>query len=298
VTGLATLSLLEADQTPANGTYKDTVARAIRYLMSAQDSEGCVGPRISQHFMYNHAAATLALVEAFKRTHDESLRTTAQKAVDFCEKARNPYLGWRYGVRDGDNDTSVTGMMMHVLARARGAGLEVDGASFMGGLAWIDKMTDPEFGRVGYQQRGGPPARTMEAMERFPAERSEALTAVALLGRLHARGIDVQRDAFVEKEAALISAKPPRWSPEGGTIDLYYWHWGTEALSRLGGPRWHRWSHALADALLAGQESGKSGDEFGAWPAVDAWSAEGGRVYATALAALTVQRVLAGGSGG
>ena len=40
---------------------------------------------------------------------------SAQKALDFIALARNPYFAWRYGVKPGDNDTSVTGWMMMAL---------------------------------------------------------------------------------------------------------------------------------------------------------------------------------------
>ena len=39
--------------------------KGLRYLKNVQDAEGCFGPRSTQHYVYNHATATLAMVEAY-----------------------------------------------------------------------------------------------------------------------------------------------------------------------------------------------------------------------------------------
>jgi hypothetical protein len=288
VTGLALLCLLGAGETPNSGEHADNVKRGLAFLVQSQDPEGCVGPRTSQHFMYNHGYAALALVEAYGLTSSPVYRAPAQRAVDFVLGAQNPYLGWRYGVRDGDNDTSVTGLMVLVLRAAKTAGLTVDDAAFRGARAWIDKMTEPEYGRTGYQQRGGPPARTVEAMARFPADRSEAMTAVGVTTRLLS-GADPATSDLVEKGARLVASKPPVWSPESGSIDLYGWYWGTLALSRVGGDAWTAWRAHAVRALGGHQVTDAGSDARGSWDPVDPWGAEGGRVYATALACLTSQ---------
>ena len=288
ITGLITLAFLEAGHTHVSGKHKEQVKNGLRYLKSIQDAEGCFGPRVSQHFMYNHAGGALAMVEAYKLTESKLFERPAQMAVNFVQQAQNPYMGWRYGVRDGDNDTSVTGWMTHVLARARGT-LEVDANAFKGALSWIEKMTEPEFGRTGYQQRGGQPARTTEMMERFPAQHSEALTAIGVLVRLDAGG-KPNADANVQKGAKLVSAKLPIWAPKSGTIDFYYWHWGTLAMARVGGDGWLRWQRALVRALLEGQDTAVSAR--GSWPADGPWGTIGGRYYTTALSTLALQEVL------
>jgi hypothetical protein len=288
ITGLITLAFLEAGHTHLAGKHKEQVKNGLQYLKGIQDAEGCFGPRVSQHFMYNHAAAALALVEAYKLTESKLFQGPAQKAVNFVHQAQNPYLGWRYGVRDGDNDTSVTGWMTHVLARARGH-LEVDASAFKGALAWVEKMTEPEFGRTGYQQRGGNPARTSEMMERFPAEHSESLTAIGVLVRLDA-GSKTAVEPSVQKSVKLISTKLPIWAPKSGTIDFYYWHWGTLAMARVGGDGWLRWQRALVRALLEGQETAVHAR--GSWPADGPWGTIGGRYYTTAMSTLALQEVL------
>ncbi|MHC4393492.1 MAG: prenyltransferase/squalene oxidase repeat-containing protein, partial [Planctomycetota bacterium] len=208
LTGMAVLCFLGDGQTHRSGDYKENVEKALRYLRSIQDSEGCFGPRVSQHFQYNHAAAALAMVEIYAMTKSPIVRESAQAGVNFVMQSQNPYLGWRYGVRDGDNDTSMTCRMTEVLYAARAAGLQVDDNAFRGALSWVEKMTEPEFGRVGYNRRGGPTARTMEAMDAFPAEMSEAMTAAGLLVRLYA-GQAAKANESIQKGADLLAARPP-----------------------------------------------------------------------------------------
>lgn len=288
VTGMALLAFLGAGETHQSGTHKDTVAAGLRYLKSIQDSEGCYGPRRSQHFMYNHGYATLAMSEAYGMSGSPLFKDSAQSGVNFILMARNPYMAWRYGVRDGDNDTTMTGLMVMALKSGKLAGLEVDDQAFRGALTWVDKMTDPEFGRVGYQVRGGQPARTMEAMDRFPADRSEAITAVGIVTRVFA-GQDPKKNALIAKGADLLVAKPPVWAPNAGTHDYHYWYWGSVALYQVGGERWRSWKGALDGAVVPNQRKGDAEKLGGSWDPIDAWSNEGGRVYATATLCLALE---------
>ena len=184
----------------------------LKYLRNIQDTEGCFGPRTSQHFQYNHMCASLAMTEAYGMTQSVIFKDAAQRGVNFIHQSQNPYLAWRYGVRDGDNDSSVTGWAVMALKSAVMAELEVDKAStFEGALAWINKMTEPEFGKVGYQQRGGPPARTTAMQQKFPATESESLTSVGVLTRIfcHASSdpAEIKKDEMITKGADLMMKK-------------------------------------------------------------------------------------------
>jgi len=288
LTGLSLLCFLGAGETHQTGPYKDTIKSGLRYLKSIQDSEGCFGPRTSQHFQYNHMTAALAMTEAYGVTGSRLFKESAQRGVNFVHQSQNPYLAWRYGVRDGDNDTSVTGWAVMVLKSAKMAELEVDGGAFRGAMGWIDKMTEPEFGRVGYQRRGGPVARTTEMMERFPAEQSEALTGVGVLTRIFA-GEDPQKSEYIQKGADLMSKKPPRWDLDAGTVDYYYWYYATLAMFQVGGDHWKKWNKSMKTAIVDNQRTEAGRDERGSWDPVDPWSAEGGRVYSTALNCLSLE---------
>ena len=59
-------------------------------------------------------------------------------------------MAWRYGVRLGDNDTSVTTWAVLALRSGKYGGLDVDPDAFEGARAWIDKMTDPDYGKFAF----------------------------------------------------------------------------------------------------------------------------------------------------
>ena len=288
VTGLALLCFLGRGDTHQSGDHKDVVKNGLRYLRAIQDSEGCFGTRTSGQYMYDHAIATLAMVEAYGMTMSPLLKDPAQRGIDFIHRARNPYLAWRYGIRDGDNDTSVTGWMVMALKSAKLADLVVEDGAIRDAVAWVDRVTEPEFGKVGYQSRGGPVARTTAMQTKFPADQSEALTAAGVLCRIFG-GEDPERSEPVKKGLALLEKKLPRWDTDAGTIDMYYWYYGTLASFQGGGDVWRKWNAAMKTAIVDHQRHEKDRCERGSWDPEDPWAPEGGRVYATALMTLSLE---------
>jgi hypothetical protein len=289
LSGLALLAFLGAGETHQVGTCRETVKNGLKYLRDVQDSDGCFGPRVSQHFLYNHACAALAMTEAYGMTGSRVFKEPAQRGIGFVLKAKNPYLAWRYNFPpDGDNDTSVTGWMVTALKSAVMSELDVEKSALKDAVAWVEKMTDPASGRTGYQQRGGPPARTNDMMRKFPAEKVESLTAIGVLVRIFA-GHTPRDDEFIEKGADLIAKKPPKWDVDAGTIDFYYWYYGSLAMFQVGGDHWKAWNQAMKTAIADHQRMEADRDERGSWDPVDPWSPEGGRIYATALNCLSME---------
>ncbi len=99
------------------------------------------------------------------------------------------------------------------MRRGKPAPLTIDEEAFDGIKAWLDKMTDPDYGRVGYIQRGGSPARPQELIDRFPGDKSEAMTAVGVLRRIFL-GEDPRRSELIKKGADLMVKLPPDVEPE------------------------------------------------------------------------------------
>jgi len=281
VTGLALLAFLRAGDASAG------VRKGLDFLVKSQGKDGLFAQRVTHSFMYSHAIATLAMCEGYRITHDERHRKAAQDGLNFIAMARNPYLAWRYDPRGGENDTSVTGWCVMALSAGKRAGLDVDTAAFDGARAWLDKMTEPNFGQVGYNYPGGAPARSEGKQDKFPPEKSQSMTAVAIATRLEI-GDDPTGEA-VSKGVALCLALPPVWNPDDGSIDLYYWFQGTEAMARVGGRAWATWRGKLEEALLRSQQPPGSGARAGSWDPIDPWGEEGGRVYSTALMALALE---------
>jgi hypothetical protein len=278
VTGLALLAFLGAGETHKHGSFRATVKRGLRYLKQVQDPEGCIGPREGDRWIYGHALGALAMCEAYHLTRSPLFKQSAQRAVEFIQSCRNPGAAWRYGVRPGDNDTSVTAWMVLALASAKAAGLRVEEEAFAGARAFVESVTDPTTGRVGYSRPGEPPWRPRARAAAWPAERTESTTAMGILVRLLA-GESPESDV-VRRGAWLLLRSPPAWDQRAGTIDPSYWLFGTLALSRVGGEDWDRWSEALRKALDRGSST-KPGHP--PWRSGGVWGAEGGASYAPAV---------------
>ncbi len=282
LTGLSVLALLDAGHTLTEGEHQEAVKRGVRYLETIQDDEGCLGPRSHPQWIYNHAIGALALARAYGASdRPEARKAAAQKAVDFLAVARNPYFAWRYGVKPGDDDPSVTAWAMHALHEAEAAELVVDEQANEGALALLQKVTDPDYGRAGYLMRGSGPARPMELMDEFPAHLSESMTAAGLSIRLMIGG-DAAKGPVFDLGVKLLRGVPPKTTAEDGSpLDYYYWWWGAYALQQVGGDAWTEWRAALDTALVATQKT--EGDDAGSWDPDSVWGKTGGRVYVTAI---------------
>ena len=301
VTGLALCAFLGAGYTNrGNHRFNRVVARGLRYLINVQDPEGCFGPRSTQQYIYNHATAALAMVEAYAMTASPIFRGPAQRALEFISLSRNPYSAWRYGIKPGDNDTSVSGWMMMAyksaritnkaaLKRGKAAPLSIDEGIADGLTRWLDKVTDPDTGRVGYLTRGTGSARPAELVDAFPAEKSEAMTAVGVLARVF-NGVDPSKDPLIAKGAQLMGRRLPVWNTQNGSIDMYYWYYATLAMYQMGGKNWRTWKQAMKPAMVDSQRRDGTPCSFkGSWDPAGPWGADGGRVYSTAIMALCLE---------
>jgi len=289
VTGLSLLAFLGAGYTDKGaGKFTKNVRMGLRYLMQSQDDEGCFGARSSGHFMYNHAIASLAMCEAYWMTRNPRYKKPAQESLNFIARSRNPYLAWRYEPRGGENDTSVTGWMVMALKSGKFGGLDIDPDAFEGARQWIDKMTDPEFGQVGYNAPGGGSARPEGMQDRFPVEKTQAMTAVGVLTRIFL-GEDPRTSEMIKRGVDLCIERPPTWNPDDGSIDMYYWYYGTLAMFQAGGTPWKRWNKHMKTAIVEHQHPKGSGRRTGSWDPIGAWGHDGGRVYATACMVMCLE---------
>ncbi len=289
-TGLALLAFLGAGNTPNSGKYKNDVKKGLKYLVEVQDKEsGCFGqPNSHSSFIYDHALATLSMTEGFGLSQWPTLKEPAQKGLNFINAARNPYKAWRYTYPpNGDNDMSVTGWMVMCLKSAEDFGLNVDHAGLDGAKLLIDEMTDENSWRTGYIQKGGLSAREPRAEEKWPAAKTESITAVALLCRIF-MGEEPDKSAAVKGGADRLLKQLPLWDEKEGTIDFYYWYYGSYAMYQIGGSEWDKWQQKMLDAVVKSQR--QEGCEQGSWdPQYDPWGARGGRVYSTAIMTLCME---------
>lgn len=260
--------------------------QALAWLAARQDGEGAFGPRAGK-FMYAQALATLAFARGHVVLGEGLYKHYAGRGVRFLEQARNPGLAWRYGIRDGDNDASVTTWVAAALlaAAAPDVGLEVDSRAFEGALRFLDQATDERHFGTSYTARRGGSARLGGSGGRY--EPNEGLTAGALWVRLR-RGLD--SGSFAARAAARrLAASLPVWTEDAASVDFAAWFAGTRALAEYGDQElWEVWSSRVERLLAGHQRRYYEGCLAGSWDPVDKWGVEGGRVYATAMNLLTL----------
>ncbi len=80
----------------------------------------------------------------------------------------------------------------------------------------------------------------------------------------------------------------PRWRPQNrNDTNLYYWYSAPRALHQLGGPKGDQWNREIRETLVKAQR--RDGPFAGSWDPRSRWGQFGGRVYSTAVAALTLE---------
>jgi hypothetical protein len=118
------------------------------------------------------------------------------------------------------------------------------------------------------------------------------MTAVAVLCRLFAG--EGRSTPIIKRGVDILMKETPQWSEgkpgKGGTnkINIYYWYYGSYAMFQFGGSLWKKWNEDMQAALLSTQRQGDI-DEDGSWDPIDEWGIAGGRVYTTALGAMTLE---------
>ena len=306
--GLTALSVIAALRA---GDASPWVIRAARYLVGKQDSEGKIGDP-SQHWIYNHVLASEALSLAAHLLGNEEFRMPARKATWLINAARNTgaAAGWRYGLKPGDSDTSVTVWALRALLAAKMAGIQVEDDTLRGGMAFIQAMMGKD-GRIGYEKQGAPTNRTGARIDRFLPQLSESMTAAGTSVLLYSPMLKAN-DQRLQKARRIVIGCPPTFTFKSrsgavlleklsygekrkinrlSTLDFYYWQHATalfRAWRLTRGKTIHRASDWKNLPSLLGSHQRKSGDARGSWDPEDPFSAEGGRTYATAILALAL----------
>lgn len=124
---------------------------------------------------------------------------------------------------------------------------------------------------------------------RYPIDKTEVMTALGLYCRYELKQTP-QKKPIMDLSAKLLMKKPPIWDEKAGTIDEYYWMFGTLAMQRTGGDQWAEWSKFLTSAVA--DKQCQKGNRAGSWDPIGVWSEDGGRVYTTAALALACHATL------
>lgn len=298
--------------------YADTVKRAIAWIKGQQqetgqfsvaagavrfDPDDPVEPVQAKDplLMYNHSIATLALAEAYALTGDRELIEPVMGGLSFLARTQQPEGGWDYWPHETHrNDTSITGWAVMALKAAAAAGIPVPEMTIYKSAGHFARATEPD-GSVRYSERGTGVRFNRDTG--LPIFRyGPGMAAVGAASRLFL-GYRPSSPGVIAS-ANFIARDPPSLARfrGGDPTDLhsqYYWYYGTMAMFQIGGKHWEQWNPIMQRTLLGAQDrtrrpDGRQAHRYGSWPAYGlgwgrTWGEDGGRVYATAINALTLE---------
>ncbi len=263
-TGLALLAFLGAGYTHRSGKYERTVHDGLYYLMQIMEEVPSGGSFLhqSERGMYNHGIATFALCEGYQLTQDEDLRRAAQLAINFMLAAQNYAGGWGYLPKQ-PGDLTITGWQVMALKSAHAAGLDVPSDAIIRIDNFLGTQQVPSGVFYGYRK----------------PDKHPTCSSIGVLIRLYRGWSHTDPRAL---ELAQFLHKQGR-----SNGDAYFNYYATLLLFHIGGAPWEQWNDRMREHLIKTQTT--EGHETGSWYFDNQYGKEGGRVYTTAMCAMTLE---------
>jgi hypothetical protein len=268
----AALNFLKSNCTPSTKYPEGSRDAAIR------------GGSFGTQEMYQHAIATLAVIEALVDLNDENLEPIAREAVQLILRAQNTehkpetlkgpipldsraYGGWRYNPDSTDSDISLTGWQVLTLKAAVNAGFAVPDHVFPAAAGFVRSLQGKNDGSFRYDSPGD----------------SGSSCARAGMGALSLQLCGFPKDPMIPPAVRFMQDHAPRWNIEepGNGYPFYYWYYGTRAMYLTGGEDWAIWKDWMCRFLVDHQNADGSWD--------GAQSEENLDVYRVALGALMLE---------
>ncbi len=267
LTGLSLITLLDG----ASGG-NPAVERAIAYLIRQQQADGQFGDRFSAS-PYNHGIATLALAKAYETRKNERLRLALDRAVAVICACQQADGGWGYQTEArSEANLSITLWQIEALRHAAAQGWTQARPNVERGLRWMTDVASDD-GSFGYQRRGDTQVDASQTLT--------AMGAMSLLDPVHAVLVSPGRRQAIKAQMQRLAATP------GPDMDYYRRYFLAAALKKMDEESAHRGLAEIRHELVTRQI--KHGTEVGSWKADDRWSSSGGRIYATAMASLSLR---------
>lgn len=247
------------------------IDRAVKYMVSCQKENGLFGEEV-EGMMYNHGIVTVALLETYAGNRDPVLKVSLDKAISYIRKQQLSTGGWGYANRPEDTaNTSVAVWQLQALLISEKLGWTDQEQSLRKGLGWLGSMID-NGGQFGYERPQQSPEGTatltaMGALCMFTASEGFAPCNRAVLSQL---------------KKALAASKS-----ENCNSDYYRAYFCAAALKAVKTVEYDKMLADVQRSVLAVQEH--SGGNAGSWGPGDRWGGVGGRIYSTAVAALTLE---------
>lgn len=279
-TGYTLLCFLGTGHGPTgDGPYAKNVADGVAALVKMQDAKTGVFQGRAAPMMYEHAVATLALVEAYSMTGDAKLKEPCQKAIDLIVKAQGKNGGWRYEPRfPADGDISISGWVIQALDTARRyTDLSVPADTLAKANEFVEKCAK------------GDKKATFAYMPFSSPGPLTACTASGLCGKIMLDDWPADNERLASGVAELLKRKPDPEHPNSDAAarpyDSYFMYYATRAVFHRGGDDWEKtWNPKLQEVLLKQQE------KDGCWPADrSSYLRAANRHGATCFAILTLE---------
>ena len=292
-TGLAVLAFQAGGHYDFNeNQFSECVRRGLDWLLRNQRDDGgfrepARGPGSCN--MYEHGIAAFALADACEmadsaqREPDDRYRQAAQKAARFIEYVQHNDGGWRYTEdREQPSDTSVSGWQVLALHAAKRARIvEIREECVRQVEEFFRRCELGQSGRTGYMPR---------------SNLTDATTGVGML--VHEFLLEQPDSPLVKQGAEYLADRAEQpWkkvpalrrrlaSADG---DFYTWYNCTLAMFQAGGEPWKRWNNIVRDTIVQHQRQDPQSCIRGSWDPHGQGAGEGGRIYSTALAVLTLE---------
>lgn len=301
-TGAALLTYFGAGYTFADGPRADTIRRGMQFLLKSLNINPAgyadlKGGDTGNGGIYQHGLATAALCEALAidrvlmrmiqkdktvkfidpsgreityknlRELGDVLQNTCQMTVNYLVFHQDPKGGgWGYQPKSA-GDTSILGWQVMALISGRSERVETPSATWNGINSYLNAVSSGN----GYSYRTGMAPK-------------KSTTAIGVLCRMYTGA--KRSDPHLKNSVVYLNNQGPSQG------EMYYNYYATQAMFAWGDEKgddgeklWTQWNDKTRDMLVNLQ--GKTGHEKGSW--ISTGHAEGGRHFATCLAAMTLE---------
>jgi hypothetical protein len=280
MTSLSVLALAAVGHQPADATPEgQAIKHGLGYVLrpDGQEADGYFGMKDGSR-MYGHGITTLMLAEMLgmgvDTQQDELIREKCRRALGLILRAQKVPKndanrgGWRYSPDTSESDMSVTVWQTMALRSAKNAGIDVPVEAIEDAVKYIKRCYQPNeerqgfvrFGGFGYQGKGRELSTTAEGLL--------ALQVCGEYGSPEVLGASERlfKDGIADNE---------KWF-------YYLTYYYAQGMYQRGGKYAEEGRRVVTDVLLPlqsrdGSWEGKGGEERG-----------GGKVYATAMAMLSL----------
>ena len=281
MTALAVLAMGSMGHQPSDTTPEGkAMKKALNFVLQPdrQEDDGYFGRKDGSR-MYGHGIITLMLAEMLgmggDAQMDEQIRSRCRKAIELIlrsQKAPKEHErsrgGWRYLPDASDSDMSVTVWQTMALRAAKNAGFDIPKESIDEAVRYIKRAYEPSderrgnirYGGFGYQGRGREISTT-----------AEGLLALLVCG-------DYESEEVLGASERLFKEgikRDERWF-------FYTTYYYAQGMYQRGGKFATEGAKVVADVLLPIQS------REGWWEGAGGEEKGGGKVYATAMAVLSL----------